>query len=1131
MSALNYSINGKPATAPDFYKVACHPQRHAVVEACAGAGKTWILVARMARALLDGASPDSILAITFTKKAASEMRSRLFELLQEWSRGSDAEIRESLALRGIDLPSQELVDKARRLFQDLLESERELQVKTFHSWFAQLVRFAPMEALRGLGLPPQYELLEDDEVLKADAWPLFLERVSIQPELVSDFYEAVAAAGRTATQTALMNALNWRSEFALAIEADALEHSIKPPLEVEPRWKAIHTAETVLDAEPQLLHVLQQVAASLGQASASGKKPTAAAIEKAIKLETALTERDFKSVWSLLRKKDDTRLVQGLKGVDPEIMEAAQDWLDSWARLKHQERCVAHQLRMSRLARLLLETYASLKHERRLIDMTDLETAAVSLLSDGPAAAWIQERLDQKLTQVLIDEFQDTNPMQWQALRAWLASYAGPGGGTDLRVFIVGDPKQSIYRFRRADPRVFRQASAFLVDGLGAQILACDHTRRCSQKVVEALNSVMPQMPARGETAADFRAHSTGSPQQGFVGKLPLASKMLEEGDSESVGVVASDNAVTEADEEQVWDQESSDQWRDTFTQPKFESEDSVALLEARRVAAWLQHELSSGHVDADEVMFLAKRRTSLAVAHRALTELGIASAYAEKSPLIDAPVVRDVLAFIEAATLQASDLSLAHALKAPWMGARDEDLIALARAKGAGQYRSWWDTLINGDLAFTVPRSRNADEWRALCARWRKACLTLSEQLSHLPVQDVLVNLCNNLNVAEAYARQAPSNAKNAVQLQVGALLEAGSNVNSGRFLTPLSWLQQLKRRAQDVAWPMPSKSVKLMTVHGAKGLEARWVVLIDAHQPPRAAETNGVLLDWPVDEPSPRRFIFVASESRVPVCARELLDTEQAAREAEDTNLLYVAMTRAEERLLLSGKVGRKKAERSWYRMLEGVAEPMLHAQGQDAPVCEPVTMDFALKVLPKLNRANMPQLNRASGVHGAKQDVESEVSARIGDAMHELLQWWRPERPWSDAMRRSLAWRWTLSERDIAQAERMATAVLTGEAAWAWDATQIEIALAETELVWQGQLLRIDRVVKHRDGAWWVLDFKSALNPQAHETYLLQVSNYVRAWSQMYENEQVFGALIGGDGRLWRVASDVMSSRTSG
>ena len=344
-------------------------------------------------------------------------------------------------------------------------------------------------------------------------------------------------------------------------------------------------------------------------------------------------------------------------------------------------------------------------------------------------------------------------------------------------------------------------------------------------------------------------------------------------------------------------------------------------------------------------------------------------------------------------------------------------------------------------------------------------------------------------------------------------------------------SGLQQLKRRAQDVAWPMPSKSVKLMTVHGAKGLEARWVVLIDAHQPPRAAETNGVLLDWPVDEASPRRFIFVASESRVPVCARELLDTEQAAREAEDTNLLYVAMTRAEERLLLSGKVGRKKAERSWYRMLEGVAEPMLHAQGQDAPVCEPVTMDFALKVLPKLNRANMPQLNLASGVHGAKQDVESEVSARIGDAMHELLQWWRPERPWSDAMRRSLAWRWTLSERDIAQAERMATAVLTGEAAWAWDATQIEIALAETELVWQGQLLRIDRVVKHRDGAWWVLDFKSALNPQAHETYLLQVSNYVRAWSQMYENEQVFGALIGGDGRLWKVASDVMSSRTSG
>ena len=1121
MSALNYSINGDFASASDFYRLACHPQHHAVVEACAGAGKTWILVARMARALLDGASPDSILAITFTKKAAAEMRNRLLELLREWSNGTDAQIRESLTQRGIDAPSQELVDKARGLFQDLLQSERALQVKTFHSWFAQLVRFAPMEALRALGLPPQYELLEDDTALKEDAWPLFLEQISEQPDLRSDFYSAVSAAGRGATQKALMNALQWRSEFALAQQAGVLERSVKPPLEVETRWRAVHSPETVLSAEPELVQALQRVAISLGQGTGSGskKKPTNKAIQTATDLETALTHQDFKTVWSLLRIQGGSRRVQGLKNVDPEIMECAQEWLDSWERLTHQQRCFEHQQRMSRLANVLIETYTRLKFQRRLVDMTDLETAAVSLLSDGPAAAWIQERLDQKLSQILIDEFQDTNPMQWQALRAWLASYVGPGGGVDLRVFIVGDPKQSIYRFRRADPRVFQQASAFLVDGLGAHRLACDHTRRCAKGIVDALNAVMPTMPAQGDTAAVFRAHSTGSAQPGWVQKFALAGARSGECNSGQDVEILHDATMNEVDD-QATQGSDTDAWRDTFTQAKFETEDGLALVEARHVAAWLQHALASGDVKANDVMLLAKKRASLAVANQALSELGIASAYAEKSPLMDAPVVRDVLAFIEAATVHTSDVLLAHALKAPWMGARDEDLIALARLKKAGQHVSWWDTLMCGDVSTVTPRERGADEWLAVCERWRHVFVKFSHRLSCVPIHDVLVELFHDLGVEEAYARHAPSNAKKSAQLQIAALIEASSNVNSGRFLTPLSWLHQLKRRAQDVAWPMPDNSVKLMTVHGAKGLEAKWVVLLDVHQSPKAAESNGVLLDWSVDESRPRRFIFVASENRVPTCARELLSREQAAREAEDTNLLYVAMTRAEERLVFSGKVSRKKADQSWYRRIESVAASMPSVIA-DAPVeSNRSTAKFELKVLPKLTRVDVPRWNAQTAARGAAQDGELDLSARMGEALHQLLQWWRPDRPWLDSTKRSLQVQWALSDGDFARVEQMAGAIVTGQAAWAWDPAEVGIALPETEIVWQHQLLRIDRVVRRRDGSWWVLDFKSSTNPLDHDAYRSQVSNYVSAWSRAHEGAPVTGALIGGDGRLWKV-----------
>ena len=83
-----YEHNDKPVNAQAFYEVACDPRRHVAVEACAGAGKTWMLVSRIVRALLDGAAPQEILAITFTKRAAGEMRERLQQWLAEFSKAT-----------------------------------------------------------------------------------------------------------------------------------------------------------------------------------------------------------------------------------------------------------------------------------------------------------------------------------------------------------------------------------------------------------------------------------------------------------------------------------------------------------------------------------------------------------------------------------------------------------------------------------------------------------------------------------------------------------------------------------------------------------------------------------------------------------------------------------------------------------------------------------------------------------------------------------------------------------------------------------------------------------------------------------------------------------------------------------
>ena len=172
---------GQPCTREQFYAVACDPRRSVAVEACAGAGKTWMLVSRILRALLDGSQPHEILAITFTKKAAGEMRQRLQEWLEAFAHAPLEQLEQELVARGLDQNgpqgAQNKREQLQNLYQQLLASGRPLQIRTFHSWFAALLSTAPLALLQERGLPTHYELLEDDAPAKAAVWRPFLAAV------------------------------------------------------------------------------------------------------------------------------------------------------------------------------------------------------------------------------------------------------------------------------------------------------------------------------------------------------------------------------------------------------------------------------------------------------------------------------------------------------------------------------------------------------------------------------------------------------------------------------------------------------------------------------------------------------------------------------------------------------------------------------------------------------------------------------------------------------------------------------------------------------------------------------------------------------------------------------------------
>ncbi|HEY1393474.1 MAG TPA: UvrD-helicase domain-containing protein, partial [Methylibium sp.] len=482
-AAASYFIDRQRVESTEFYAAACDPRRSVVVEACAGAGKTWLLVSRILRALLDGAQPQEILAITFTKKAAGEMRQRLNEWLQLYATAGEAQRIEALRLRGCNAAeAARLAPALAQLYERVLAGGRPVEIRTFHGWFSQLMRQAPLELLAELGLQPDMALLEDFSEHRPELWRRFLGRVADDPGLHEDYRALVLQRGRGSAQKWLEAALDKRIELELADMADTLEASVPPASALWSECAGLNTPAALL-RERRLNEMLWQLARSMG---ASGKTKQ---VEAAHHLEAALGEGDdaaaFDGVWHALFTGNGTPRKQ--LGEHPELVEACEALLHIHEALDQQAAHEEH-LRLVRLARALLGEYASFKRERGWADMADLERCAVHLLRDATLAAWVQERLDARVRHLLIDEFQDTSSLQWQALHAWLEAYAGAGGGLSghapLSVFIVGDPKQSIYRFRRAEPRVFAAAQDFVRQALGGSLLACDHTWRNAPEVL-----------------------------------------------------------------------------------------------------------------------------------------------------------------------------------------------------------------------------------------------------------------------------------------------------------------------------------------------------------------------------------------------------------------------------------------------------------------------------------------------------------------------------------------------------------------------------------------------------------------------------------------------------------------------
>lgn len=1188
-----YLRDGQPVGEADFTRAACDPTRSVVVEACAGSGKTWLLVARLVRLLLAGAAPHEILAITFTRKAAEEMRERLMEVLSQLAGGTDDAVLAQLEMRGLAPDAaRAALPRARTLHAQVLASPGRMAIDTFHGWFGTLLRGAPLSS----GIVPGASLREDALRMKREAWAPFW-RALAHPQyadLRQAYEELVDAIGDFQARSLLDRMFHARNEWWAFRDAGDPAQRLADDLGDDA------TADVLVEAlaDDDWLEDCAQLALTWGRAGKTeqthaarlvdglravrawrdaGAAPGDAAAQAFGQLRTAF----FTDAGKPRAMKATTALVKacGGEGGAQDLIARVGDHcarLDEIAARRCEAAVLAVNLALYRLGDALLERYQRYKGEQRAMDFADLEWLAARLMADEETATYLQVRLDARYRHLLLDEFQDTNPLQWRILQGWLAGYQGLGDKPT--VFLVGDPKQSIYRFRRADARLFDAARDMLQAEFRATVLRTNRTRRNRPEVLDWVNAVFDHARADGRYPLYETQTTALKDPGGPVWLLPLVDA---EADAKAEDGAAQEDGLATADGH-----------RDTLTQPRVQQGDSLRYEEGRRVAAWLRfvrEQVPVREGDASrpatwrDMHLLVRRKTYLPDYERALREAGIPCLSPRRGGLLTTLEALDISALLAFLMTPESDLDLAHVLKSPIVGATDDDLILLAGMEGEG---GWWSRIGTG-----LPR-HVSDALRAGIARLR-AWLALAP---HKPVHDLIDHIYHHGEVRRRYAEAAPSAIREQVLANLDAFLKLSLDLDGGRYPSLpkfIDELQEIRRGDEDEspdeggmgegvedAEAEPDEAaegtesqldaVHILTVHAAKGLEAPFVVLLDANHSDPAADRGGILVDWPPTSPEPCHFSAYGKRSERGLARAPMFEAEAALAERENWNLLYVAMTRAQQGLLVSGVKGRtSKAAKeevngaeiagSWYVRLAAAGvgaevtpypEADLAAVDPFGPASERVRYtDFRLRYggageeVGGITEPAFEDDTEGGTEVGTEYTVFDAEAAAHGELVHALLErltrypesyagvpdaatvmhWFPPAG--AGALQARERWQ-QQAEAAVADLQAMLASRALRPLLFAHDAVS---ARNEVELYdGRGRLLRIDRLVEFDDRVV-IIDYKQRLLPQEHAAYGAQLSRYVTAVQPIFPGKRIEAGVATAAGE-WIDAEVLRAARPS-
>ncbi len=1136
-------------TARERQDLASGPDVSAFVPANAGAGKTHVLVGRVIRLLLDGVQPERILCLTYTRAAAAEMSERLFEKLSGWIAKDDSEL---TALIHSDVARSDIevrdLDEARRLFTRALETPGGLKVQTIHAFCERLLQRFPIEA----GVVPGFHVLtetdsrdlmvlaraqvltrDDDNIRRAVSTitPFANEQAfsSLLHELQAHGSRLLAAYGSEETFPRLKNQLNQ----LFGLTGDETSQGIAEVFTTRIDRSSLQHVAALMATDSAVTNTRQ---ATLITSMLSAQDPGDVL---AVAKQMVLTGKGKpKGDTALVTKKLDERQPECRKSL-LNLREQLLEALESINALLIVQCTNA----LVYLGIEVISTFNGLKQNLAAYDFEDLIHQTVDLLRHNADAAWVLYKLDGGLDHILIDEAQDTSPDQWQIINALTEEFfAGEGArdGPMRTVFAVGDRKQSIYSFQGADPRQFDNQAGFykaLIGNAGGEYrdVPLEHSFRSSEMVLRAVDLVFARDDAKkgvtSEAQPDVRHLPIRKGEQGLVEIWDL-----ERGQSE--------------DETQHWTPKSVD------------IVDPPHLVMARRIAAtianWTQNEpremLKPDHpVMPSDILILVRQRSYLMAAIvRALKEAGVPVAGADRLKLLDHIAVQDLMALAQVCILPQDDLNLAGVLKSPLFTLDDgvtrfdddQDLFSLAYNRGTDGIWQKLETAIEAGRPY-AKAGEKLSRWRDLAAR-SGAYDFYSAVLSRDGGRRALLG---GLGPEAADPIDA--------FLQLALEYEQQHAPSLAGFLAWLEATQADIRRDMDQA----GGEVRVMTVHGAKGLEAPIVFLPDTCSVPNSGKIGNIMF---ADGQIP---VWRLKSDYSTSLTDALKDNAFENLMEEYNRLLYVAMTRARYRLYVCGFVKQNSKttiteapRNSWYAMMHGALtsgeKPLLkHCPGRDGfsvwRAGEPQVTDekesfggMAVEAVPPPQWAGVP----ARQIHTSQRwlapsrlETSSETSDgwssetalsplaprndtrfRRGQLVHRLLQ----TLPDLAEDRREVAARKYLMANGVKEPELGATIseimALFSDPRFAGvfsAAARPEVSIAamidlpdQEKLGLTGQ---IDRLLVEANRVL-VVDFKTNRPPPASvrdvpEIYLRQLAAYAKALERVYPGRTIECALL--------------------